>query len=411
MFGWFRQGPTSRPWWRRPAWLAGLVLVVLLGVVAGRHLWAGYHFRRAEEALERGAVPRARRHLARCLKVWPRGTATRLLAARAARLAGAFAEAERHLRVAEEVGGDTPPLRLEGHLLEMQRGSAGPVLEALLWALIDDEHPQVDRLFEALTLGYLYSYRLGQAQDCLARWLAQGPDNPRALYLRGLLREGLQDFTGAGKDYRRAVELAPEHDAARRRLAEYLLHTHHADEAAEHFEHLRRDDPDDAALRFGLARCRREQGEVAAARALLDELLAEQQPQFAWLVERARLAQAEEDHDGAEQWFRQALALDDSDAEVCYAYASCLERRGARTEARRWRARGKEIDRDLAQLRHLHEQIGKRPGDAELRYQAALLCLRNGQKEEGRRWLLSVLRLDPAHQRARQALAESDAGP
>ncbi len=396
--------------WLRRIGVRRVGLLVLLaglagaGTVAGRHLWAWHHFRAAVRALEQGAVPRARRHLGRCLKVWPNGVETRLLAARAARLAGAYDEAERHLQVCEQAGGDTPALRLELQLLQAQQGDLSPPLESLLWGRIAEDHPQTTLIFEALALGYLYVYRLGEAYDCLTQWLAREPNQPQALYLRGLVREGLQQLSQAGADYRRAVELAPEHYFARKRLAEYQLFSHQANEAAEHFERLLQEEPDSPELRFGLARCRREQGDHEAAREILDRLLDEQKPRFAWLMERARLAQAETDHAAAEKWFRRAHEHDPHDPDVCYALAACLSRRGQKEEARRLRQRGKEIERDLEQLRHLHEQIGKRPGDAELRYQAGLICLRNGQKEEGRRWLLSAVRLAPGHEGARRAL-------
>jgi tetratricopeptide (TPR) repeat protein len=366
--------------------LVGLVLLVL-AVVGGWLGWAEYHLRAGERALGAHALTRARSHLDRYLRVHPGSARGHLLAARAARAAGDFEEADRHLQACERAGGDTPELRLEGHLLEAQRGALSGPIEMLLWEYVKEDHPQTPLILEALALGYLYVYRLGEARDCLERWLAREPDNAQALFIRGLVRQGLQDQVGAGADYRRAVELAPEHFAARRWLAEYLLSGRQADEAAEHFERLRQEEPDNPEALFGLARCRRELGDRDAARQLLDRLLAEQTPRPAWLLERGRLAQAEEDHAGAEEWFRQAHALAPHEADHCYALAACLSRRGAGDEARRYRERGKEIERDLEQLRHLYEQMGKRPGDAELRYQA--------------------VRLDPGHQKARSTLAGS----
>jgi tetratricopeptide (TPR) repeat protein len=397
--------PRQRPW-RGLVWLALLVVIVLgAAALAGPHLWAEYHFRAARQALDRHAFAAARRHLDRCLRVWPRSSETHFLAARAARLAGACDDAERHLKACEHLAGDSPELRLEEQLLQAQRGAASPDDEGVLWFWVRQGHADTGLILEALALDYLYTYRLREAHGSLERWLAWEPDHPRALYLRGLAREGLQDLKGAGSDYERAVELAPDYREARQRLAEFLLFSHKADEAAEHFEHLLEAEPDDPALLFGLARCRRQQGDNSAASEILDRLLAgTDSQQCAWLLERARVAQAQDEHAAAEEFFRRALALDPSDPDVRYALAACLLRRGQKEEARRHRERARQIERDVEQLRHLHEKIGKDPQNADLRYRAALICLRNGQKEEGRRWLLSVLRLNPAHTAARQAL-------
>jgi tetratricopeptide (TPR) repeat protein len=384
-----------------------LALLALATALAGPSLWAAYHFRAGRRALEDYAVVRARGHLGRCLRVWPRSAAAHLLAARAARAAGAYEEAEGHLEACERFGGDTPELRLEEQLLDVQRGRASPATEELLWYRVRQGHPEVPRILEALALGYLYTYRLGGALDCVERWLRRDPASAGALYVRGLIREGLQDFVRAGQDYRHAVARAPGHAQARRRLGELLLFEGRPDEAAANFEHLLRDEPAEADLLFGLARCHRRQGRTAEARTLLDRLLAGPARRGAVLLERARVAQEEGDGAGAEEGFRRAVAQDPGNAEACYALASCLARRGRKNEARRYLTRAQEIERDLQRLWQLYEEVGKDPADPEPRYQAGLICLRNGQKGEGRRWLLSALNLDPTHQRARTALARA----
>jgi tetratricopeptide (TPR) repeat protein len=389
--------------------VVGLVLAILAAVL-GRHLWAGYHFRAAQRALERCAVARARGHLEKCLKVWSGSAAVHLLAARAARRAGDYDDAEQHIQAARECGGDTPESSLEGQLLAVQRGLPVVGTERLLHLRVQQEHPQTPLILEALALAYLYTYRLGEAESCLELWLAREPDNAQALYLRGLVGEGMQNFARAEKDYCRAVALAPQHVEARKRLAEILLYAYKPDEAAEHIEQLLVAEPNDAALQFGLARCRHQQGELGEAAAILDRLLADQPERFAWLFERALIAKSEGDYAAAEEGFRKALELDPRDAEACFALASCLLHRGSQSESERYRERGKEIQRDREQLHSLHEKIARQPADVELRYQAGRICLRNGQKQEGRRWLLSALRLDPKHQPTQQALRDSGIG-
>src|SRR5205085_11839576 len=127
-------------------------------------------------------------------------------------------------------------------------------------------------------LGFLYTNRLGEAKGCLERWLAYSPGDSQALYLRGMVWQGMGNPDKAGQDYRDAVRRDPEHLPARKRLAEHLLHTNRYAEASELFEALLKEEPEDAALRLGLARCHRLQGETAQAEALLEELLAADAP-------------------------------------------------------------------------------------------------------------------------------------
>src|SRR5262245_33799522 len=109
--------------WRRRVLLAALL--VLAGLAAGGHLWAHWHYREAQKALGQRDFAGAQQHLTRCLTVWPRSTAVHLEAARAARKAGAFDEAERLLSRHRELGGDPGPRDLERLLLDVPRGDLG----------------------------------------------------------------------------------------------------------------------------------------------------------------------------------------------------------------------------------------------------------------------------------------------
>jgi tetratricopeptide (TPR) repeat protein len=387
-----------------------LALVGVAGLGGGRLAWAEYHLRAGRQALDRHAPAEAREHLAKYLRVWPRGGTGLLLGARAARALGDFAEAERLLAECERLGADRDALALEEHLLDAQRGNLEPAGEEYLRARLRRNPAEAPRILEAMTLGYLYTYRLGEALRCLEVWLGDHPDDAQALCLRGWVREGMQDRDGAGEDYRRAVAADPAHAEARRHLAEYLLSTLKTREAAGHFEHLLAEAPDDPRLLLGLARCRARLGQADEARRLFDRLLARDPRDALALRERALLERDQEQFAEAGRWFRAAVAADPHDRDACYGLAQVLEKQGQADEARRYRDRAREIDRDAGELRDLLSRVAGAPGDAELRYRAALLCLRNGQREEGRRWLLGALRLDPRHAGARAALAGLEGG-
>ena len=384
------------------------VLLLLLGVLAafaGRLLWAEHHLRAGRRALERRAYPEARAHLDRYLRVWPRSAPAHLLAARCARGASDFDEAERLLSACADLGADQKALALEEYLLDAQRGTLNRLGEGVLWHRVEQGDPETPHILEALALGCLYTNRPGEAMACLDRWLAYSPGDSQALYLRGLARQGTGDRDGAGQDYRQAVRRDPGHAQARLRLAEYLLYDKKYEEAAEHFRQLLARDRETAPL-LGLARCRHLQGQTDEAQRLLDEVLARESPPVAALVERARLAAERADFRAAERWYRRALDRDPSDHEANYGLAHALRALRRPEESEAVEARTARIERDLKRLFELHEQMGKKPGDPDLAYEAGLICLRNGQKVEARRWFRKALRLDPRHEGARRGLEQ-----
>jgi tetratricopeptide (TPR) repeat protein len=316
-------------------------------------------------------------------------------------------EAERLLAACAQRGADLEAVALERNLLHAQRGTLAPAREELLWLWVEQQHPATPRILEALALGGIYTQRLGEAMMCLERWLAYAPGDSQALYLRGLVWEGMGALQKAGDDYHQAVRHDPEHGPARQRLAEYLIYAGDYQEAAELFEQLLERQPDDATLLLGLARCRRPQGQIAEAERLLDELLVRDSPPAPVLVERACLAQDKGEFTAAEKWFRQALAQDPFDHDACHGLGQCLRALGRPTEAETYDARRAQIERDLERLAQLCEQMGRNPNDADLPYQAGMICLRNGQKAEARRWFRNVLQRHPQHDGAQRGLEEA----
>jgi tetratricopeptide (TPR) repeat protein len=410
-------GPAGEKGWRMPGWLlrrarspwtwALLVLLGLLAAAAGYFLSAESHLRAARRALERRAYAEARAHLDRYLAVWPRDPTAHLLAARCARGAGDFDEAERLIAACGRLGADREAVALEFVLLHAQRGTLDRADLEALWHRVGRRDPAAPRILEALAEGSLYTHRPDEAMAYLERWLADSPGDAHALYLRGLAWEARQALPRAGEDYRRAVERDPGHARAKKRLAEYLVYAGEAEEAAGLFGQLLEREPEDAALVLGLARCRHLQGRFAEARELLAPLLARDSPPVPALVERARLSQEEDDYSDAAQWYREALARDPFERDACYGLGQCLRALGRPEEARVYQARNAEIERDIKSLTRLYERMAERPDDPELPYEAGRICLRNGQKGEARRWFRNVLQLDPRHAGARRGLEEA----
>ena len=389
--------------WR--TWACLFCVAVATGL-AGFWLWTESHLRAAQRALDHRAFAKAEAHLDRYFRVWPHSEEAHLLAARCARLKGDFATAARHLDEYEQLGADRDVLTLERYLIDAQRGTLSPAQMKVLRQRSLSNGPDSPHILEALALGFIYTNRLGEAKETVDYWLALTPGESQPLFLRGLVWEGMGNPDNAGQDYRDAIRRDPQHVPARKRLAEHLLLTHRYGEAAELFDTLLREEPHDAALRLGRARCHRHQGETAEAEALLDALVADDAPLVAALVERARIAQVKEAFADADKWYRQALALDPFDSDACFGLARCLRHQGKVSEAKHFEARWEAIERDAKRLKELHAHIATHPTDIESAFEAGTICQRNGQREEARRWFRNVLQRDAHHAGAREALEE-----
>jgi tetratricopeptide (TPR) repeat protein len=386
----------------------GVVLLLAASVAvyqAVRRHRARSHQHSALEALEKWDFRQARAHLAYCVGVWPTDGHTRYLAAQAARRAGLLDEAEDHLRLAERAGYSPDQVSLEWALLRAQRGDVAEVEGQLLGRVAQDdlESPMI---LEALAMGYIHVYQLPKAGRCLDLLLQRQPRNVFALIWRGHCLEGIGVQEKAIEDYRKALDIDPDYDEARIRLADRLaIRLKRYAEAAEHFEVLRRRQPDNPRVAVGLARCRRLMGEGDKALPLLDVVLRVHPDDLEALAERGQLALDEGRADEAERYLRPAAAAPTPDRHVLHSLYRALQQLGKTDEAAAVLARGQKMDDDLKELAEVVKGIGTNPHDVALYCRAADICLRNGQEGEAVRWLGGALARDPDCAPAHAALA------
>jgi tetratricopeptide (TPR) repeat protein len=414
--------------------VAILLLLILLsfglgGYFAYHWAWgAEAHRRAAEISLDQGDFRAATDHLTEFLADRPNSLQGHLLLARSLRRAiqpvlptewacgpsallnapegsaSSYDQVENHLADYRRLGGLPEVSQLEHYLLQAQQGNLAGV-ESRLLSLIDHHHPDTLMIREALIKGYLLTFRLLDASNCLTQWLDERVDF-QALLWRGWVRERLKDPDNAVADYERALELVPAHVEVRLRLADALLTTFQPEKAQAHYEYLDRDHPGAPALLLGLARCSRELGQTDKARRSLDDLLRQEPRNVAALTERAKIALADDQPAQAEEWLRRALALVPCDQEVNYVFAQCLKRRGNIDEFDACVARLEQIKADYQEVTHLIHQVLRSPRDPALRCRAGTLLLKNGFKEEGLRWLYSALREVPNHLPTHRVLAD-----
>jgi tetratricopeptide (TPR) repeat protein len=401
---------------RRPRLVVALLLALAgggFGIRAVSHaVQAASHARAAEAYLEqsehrqwRANLTHARDELIRCRRISPGNVRFCFLAARTARRLDDNDEAKRLLDRAAQLGWVKEAIDLERALAQAQRGDLNPI-EGVLVSFVGRDHPDKTLILEALSRGYLATYRLHRALACLDSWLELQPDNTQALLWRGQTRLLLDRRDDALADYRRVIEADLDDEEGCRKLAELLLSSHQADQALPYFVRWRQRQPNDPEALLGLAQCQAELAQTDEAIALLDRLLSTDPRHAAALALRGKLALDAGRTNEAESWLRKSLALAPRERAAVYSLYRCLQAQDRQDEARRWQATLENIDADLARLDRLKKEIQKSPNDASLRCEMGRILLRNHQEREALRWLESALKENPHHAAAHAALAD-----
>jgi predicted Zn-dependent protease len=380
--------------------------LIALGLWLGSaYTWASYHYRRAQRHLARHELTEALADFALCRKVWPSDTETCLLAARTARRARVYDDARRLLQMYKNLGGDPVAIELEQDLARAQRGELKGLEKSLL-AAAQKETEESPLIWEALSQGYMETYRWPQASHCLTKLIDLEPQNAEAFLERGWVRENSNHLAEAITDFKQAATIDPDNARARLSLAGVCLKASHPNDAAEQYEWLRQRDPENPAVLLGLARCRRDLGNIDEARSLLDRLLVISPKDPRALGERGKVGLLDGDAVRAEAMLVQSLAFDPRDREVNYDYYLCLSRLGKEQEARDQRAKLTQITEDADRFNRLLADYAARPSDSGLICEIAEIMLRNNRTTEGEIWLRNVLENDPNYKKAHRLLAD-----
>jgi tetratricopeptide (TPR) repeat protein len=125
---------------------------------------------------------------------------------------------------------------------------------------------------EAARLGLKLGARL-EMVDWHLRWAyALAPDNPRGLYLWGVLREEQGDVQGARESQRKAIALRADYVEAHRRLAALAQRASDWGEAEKELQYLIGAGDGDTGLKLQLASVQERSGQVPQAEKTLTDL-------------------------------------------------------------------------------------------------------------------------------------------
>ena len=305
---------------------------------------------------------------------------------------------------------------MEKALMEAQKGDIAPVEKYLRGLLEKKDRPEAALILEALTRGYLENLQFVETQACLKEWSETKPSDAQGFYLRGRalaeLPSGVDNWgrrvapPEAIKDYRRALDLDPQHEGAGLRLAEASLDTGKVEEAQALFRNLLTQSPGNPGALLGLSRSLRGAGKLQEAQAVLDKLLEKHPRHVEGLTERAQLEVDTGKVDSAVALVRKALELRPHDRQANYTLSLCLRRLGRQQEAEQATTRFRQLEESSKRLLELEKVVLKKPNDPVPRCEAGVLLLGLGEQRDGVRWLMSAVRVDPRHRPAHKALAE-----
>lgn len=365
-----------------------------------------YHWQQAMLALEQDDPVLAKTHLSRCLEFWPLNAEVYFLLARTCRRTDDRPGWQLHLHKAQILEWPKEDLEFEHRLMQAQSGELQTVEQRLLADLSKASPLEQLNIFEALAKGYLKIDRLTDVLALTREWIERYPNQWQPRFFRGRVFQLGHSPDRAIAEFRRLLELNPDHVYAHFELAGALLLNSELPEALEHFQLFLRHYPDDPAALAGLANCQFSLGEFAAAQATLNQLFAKHPEHAAGFFLQAKLELALNKPQEALRWLRRGEALAPYEMDILYNLVLVYQRLGKDEEAKRAEQKLHEARRRFDRLDAIKKQILTESGSASRRHEAGAIALSLGRDEEALHWLHSALHLDPNHRATHQLLAD-----
>jgi tetratricopeptide (TPR) repeat protein len=389
-------------------WAAGAALAAAAGIAAWwsfQYAQDRHHWRAAQLALASQDADLARAHLTHCLAHHGDSLEVRLLAAKAARLAGDYDAAEEHLAICEtQVVPASAEVKEERALLQVQEGDISGL--DYLKSIADGREPP-PALLEALAYGMEATLFFDAAAECLQRLLQQEPDNPRARLLAGSIMLRKRYPSLALQEFEAAVRLLPNALTPRLRLAECLLDLGEPREAAAHLEVLEKQHADAPERLLVQARAAEYRAQPQRAREILNKLLAAQPAHVDALVAMGQLEYRDGEARQALPWLRRAIARHPDQAEAWECLARCYAALGESIEEKRCRAEFDRVTRALGEIRRLTVRVmQEKIDDIGLRIELAERYERLHEPGKAIQWRMCTLHLNPRHAATHGALAD-----
>lgn len=402
--------PSSRKWRRLAVFVAVLAVIV---AAYPTWKWVRLHqsLREARRHIERGEYPLALESLAAADRQWRDHKEVQFLLGLANRRAGNLTLVEPHLAKSEALGWPRDEVDRQRWLLCAQSGDFERVEDQLRTVLSQDNVADdvAEEVYEALTKGYLSSFRIQDARLCLHYWIEWRPDSTSARMLRAMILMRDEDWAAAAQDYRVVVEQASNNPHAYAGLGTALLELKKVDEAALNFNRCLAIDANHLEAALGQAECLLRRGGAAESRASLESLLqrdltADQRAKI--LVKLGQSSMFNQRYDEAIALFRDALSLVPDDGVINGELAKAYGAAGKWELQQKHLSESARLQKELTRLEGMTQKLRNSPDDAELRYNIGRTVMSLGRQRDGAAWLVTAVRCDPHHGKSHVLLSE-----
>ena len=393
---------------RRWIFFFASVLVVCLAVVGPRvYLWRQITV--ARQTLATGRSDVAIPILQRAAALVPDNAEAHYLLAVAERRSGHLDRVSSPLRRAADLGWSQDDIERQSLLAIAQSGDVNATdarLKTIMTHGVSDE--AAEEIYEALAIGYLKTYRLKEAWECLSSWSSWQPQAIFPKIWRADICHRINNRPGEESEHRAILAIEPKHCETRRRLADVLKDSNRVDEARQEYERCLQTCAATPELLIGLAECHRRLAQAGSAVSLLQQALGLNLSATQRASVLSELGQIDADegrsHDAIAK-LEEATRLAPHQAPIWYSLSQVYARTGDEVRSRELLKQSEQIRSQSLRVDEITQQLLKTPNDADLRYEAGKIMMDLGMKTEGANWLRTAIQIEPNHRLARETLS------
>ena len=400
------QRTRSRRWFV----IAGLFLVVI--TIAGPQSWLWWQLSSARKVLVSGKSAIAIPLLNRVVSFAPKNAEAHYLLAVAERRSGHLGRVSSPLERAFQLGWPKEDIERQSLLTIAQDGNVDAIdarLKVIMTQGVSDD--AAEEIYEALAIGYLKTYRLKDAWQCLSSWSDWQPRAVFPKFWRADIYRRTDNRSAEEAEYRAILEIDPRHSESRRRLAEVLKDSNRVDEAKQEYERCLAEGVTTPEVLIGLAECHRRLAQGPAAVPLLNRALTLSPTVSERAAILSELGQIDADEGRSREaiyHLEEAARLAPSQASIRYALSQAYAQSGDQARSSELFEQSQRIRAQQERVEEITRQLLQTPNDANLRYEAGKIMMDLGLHDEGADWLRTALKIQPGHQLAREALAVHD---
>ena len=398
---------------RRRLVIAALLLVAV--AIACLQIWFWRQLSSARHALSNAKPAVAIQLLSRAVSFAPNSAEAHYLLAVAERRSGHLDRVSSPLQRALQLGWSKDDIERQSLLTIAQDGNMDAIdarLKVIMTRGVGDD--AAEEIYEALAIGYLKTYRLKEAWQCLSSWSEWQPRAVFPKFWRADICRRIDNRSGEETEYRAILEIDSRHSESRRRLADVLRDSNRIDEAKQEYERCLAAGVITPNVLIGLAECHRRLAQGKAAVPILNRALTLSPTVAEHAAILSELGQIDADEGRSREAIdklEEAARLAPSQASIRYSLSQAYAQSGDQARSGELFEQSKQIRAQQDRVEEITRQLLKTPNDADLRYEAGKIMMDLGMQDEGADWLRTALQIQPGHQLAREALAAHDGAP